>query len=312
MKNIPSILAILSILIVAAPPSIADEQKAVLVTGASTGIGRNLAERLASEGYFVFAGARKDKDLAELDAIDNIRAVRLDVTSQEDIDAAVELVREEGKGLWGLVNNAGVGTGGPLTQAHDSDYDFVFGVNVAGVIKVTRAFAPLILESGGRISTTGSISGTLSSPTTGLYSMSKHAIEAFTDSLAGELEPQGVSVSVVEPGNYKSHIRRTAVARMRSGMDAAGIEPDQETAEFMTRVEESELTFKEPDEVSDAFMHALFSDAPARRYMVVPNEEEAGWTIRKQIEELVQLNEMQAYKYDRDELIAMLDEALSQ
>jgi len=141
----------LAALLVAAPLAAnADQheaQRAVLVTGASTGIGRNITERLAAEGYFVFAGARKDADLAELDAIDNVKAVRLDVTSQEDIDAAVETVRDEGKGLYGLINNAGVAVVGPLSQTPDSNLHFVFDVNVGGVVRVTRAFAPMLIES---------------------------------------------------------------------------------------------------------------------------------------------------------------------
>jgi NADP-dependent 3-hydroxy acid dehydrogenase YdfG len=78
-------------------------QKAVLVTGASTGLGRRIAETLASNGYFVYAGARKEKDLEELGKLDNMQAIRLDVTIQADIDAAVEVIRNEGKGLYGLV-----------------------------------------------------------------------------------------------------------------------------------------------------------------------------------------------------------------
>ncbi len=286
-------------------------QRAVLVTGASTGIGRNITERLASEGYFVFAGARKDKDLADLDAIDNVMAVRLDVTSQEDVDAAVGIVKREGKGLYGLINNAGVAVIGPLSQTPDSDLQFVFGVNIGGVVRVTRAFAPMIIESKGRIMTTGSISGILSSPTLGVYSMSKHAVEAFTDSLAGEMAEYGVSVSVIEPGNYKSKIRRTTVQRTQERMDSAGIEPTEEQRARFANTAERELSLKEPDEVSDAFMHALFSEEPKRRYMVVPNAEEAERTIRKAIEELAQLNEWQAYRFDRDQLVKMLDQALA-
>lgn len=305
----------LAALLVAAPVAAsADEHKAqmaVLVTGASSGIGRNITERLASEGYLVFAGARKDADLAELDAIDNVRAVRLDVTSQEDIDAAVETVKQEGKGLYGLVNNAGVAVVGPLSQTPDSNLHFVFNVNVAGVVRVTRAFAPMIIESKGRIMTTGSISGILSSPTLGVYSMSKHAVEAYTDSLAAEMAEHGVSVSVIEPGNYKSQIRRTTVQRTQKQMESAGVELTEEERARFEGTAEREMSLKEPDEVSDAFMHALFSDEPKRRYMVVPNEQEAELTIRKAIEELVQLNEWQAYSYDRDELVKMLEEALS-
>lgn len=289
----------------------AGDQKAVLITGASSGIGRNMADRLAGEGYFVYAGARKDKDLAELDAIDNIKAVKLDVTSQDDVDAAVALITKEGRGLWGLVNNAGVATSGAVANTEDSDLDFVLNVNVNGVVRVTRAFTPLIVESKGRIVTTGSIAGILSRPGGSAYSMSKHAMEAFVDSLAGEMAPVGVQVSVIEPGSYKSMIRRTTGARIAKNIEAAGGSLTDEMKERMKQSAEREVTLKEPDAVSDAAMHALFSDMPRRRYMVVPDQFEAEITIRKIIEELVQLNGGHEFSYDRDELVKMLDEALA-
>jgi len=291
--------------------SFAGEQKAVLITGASTGIGRNMAERLAREGHFVYAGARKEKDLAELDAIENIKAVRLDVTSQDDVDAAVALITEEGRGLWGLVNNAGVATSGTVAETEDSDLDFVLNVNVNGVVRVTRAFTPLIVSSKGRIVTTGSISGILSRPGGSTYSMSKHAMEAFADSLAGEMAPAGVQVSLIEPGSYKSRIRRTTVARIANNVEAAGGTLTDEMKARMKSAADREVTLKEPDAVSDAAMHALFSDAPRRRYMVVPDQSEAELTIRKAIEELVQLNEGHEFSYDRDQLVEMLDQTLA-
>ena len=306
-------LAAAVILLAFAPQAIAaEEQKAVLITGASTGIGRNMAETLAAEGFFIYAGARKDKDLAELDALENIKAVRLDVTKQDDIDAAVALIRDEGRGLWGLVNNAGVATSGPVADLEDSDFDFVLNVNVNGVVRVTRAFIPLIVESKGRIVTTGSIAGILSSPGSSAYSMSKHAMEAFTDSLAREIEPVGVRVSVIEPGSYKSRIRRTTVARIAKNIEASGSELTDEIKARMQAAAEREVTLKEPDEVSAAALHALSSETPHRRYMVVPNEEEADLTIRKAIEELVQLNTWGPYSYSRDEIVQMLDEALAE
>jgi NAD(P)-dependent dehydrogenase (short-subunit alcohol dehydrogenase family) len=289
----------------------AGEQKAVLITGASTGIGRNMAERLAREGHFVYAGARKERDLEELDAIDNIMAVRLDVTSQDDVDAAVALIAKEGRGLWGLVNNAGVATSGAVADMQDSDLDFVLNVNVNGVVRVTRAFIPLIAESKGRIVTTGSIAGILSRPGGSAYSMSKHAMEAFVDSLAGEMAPVGVQVSLIEPGSYKSRIRRTTGARIAQNIEAAGGTVTEEMKQQMKAAAEQEVTLKEPDAVSDAAMHALFADAPRRRYMVVPDQAQAGITIRKAIEELVQLNEGHEYSYDRDQLVEMLDQALA-
>jgi NAD(P)-dependent dehydrogenase (short-subunit alcohol dehydrogenase family) len=295
----------------AAQPSVAGDQKAVLITGASTGIGRNMAERLAAEGYFVYAGARKDEDLAELDAIENVKAVRLDVTSQADVDAAVALVRKEGRGLWGLVNNAGVATSGTVADTEDADLDFVLNVNVNGVVRVTRGFIPLIVESKGRIVTTGSIAGILSRPGGSAYSMSKHAMEAFVDSLAGEMAPAGVQVSVIEPGSYKSRIRRTTAARIASNIESAGGEITDEMRERMQQSADREVTLDEPDAVSDAAMPALFSATPRRRYMVVPDRGEAELTIRKAIEELVQLNGGHQYSYSREQLVELLDQALA-
>lgn len=286
-------------------------ERYVLVTGTSTGIGRNLTETLAKSGYRVYAGVRKDRDFEALNAIDNVTAVRMDVTKPEEIQAVVDFIREQGTGLHGLVNNAGVGGGGPVAETPVEDQTFVYDVNVEGVYRVTKAFAPLIMESKGRIVTTGSIAGTLSWAGGSAYAGSKHWIEAFTDALAAELGPAGVSVSVVEPGNYQSHIRRSSMLREFERIEAAGGEISDEMRERYRATEERELSYKPPDEVSAAFLHALFDEAPLRRYMVVPTAEEQGWTITAKIEQLVQLNQWGPYRYSRDELVEMLDAALA-
>ena len=106
MKSLQQIvlsMLVLLALIISSHVGAAESQKSVLVTGASTGIGRNLTETLAEAGYHVYAGARKDEDLEALNAIDNVTAVRLDVTKQDQVDAATALIREKGTGLWGLV-----------------------------------------------------------------------------------------------------------------------------------------------------------------------------------------------------------------
>jgi len=303
---------VIAVVLCTAPHAFAaDSQKSILVTGASTGIGRHLAETLAENGYHVYAGARKDKDIAALNAIANVTAVRLDVTRQNQIDAAVEMIKEKGTGLYGLVNNAGVGGGDEVVETPIEDQTFIYAVNVEGVYRTTKAFAPLVIESKGRIVTTGSIAGTISWPGGSAYSGSKHWIEAFTDALAGEMEPHGVSVSVVEPGNYKSNIRRSSVARGLEKTKSAGGEVTEEMKKAYEETAEREVSYKEPDEVSEAFMHALFDDSSLRRYMVVPNEEEQGWTIRTKVSELVQLNQWGPYSYSRDQLVELLDEALS-
>ncbi len=288
----------------------AQKQKAVLITGASTGLGRAMAELLASKGHFVYAGARKDKDIAELSAIENIQGIRLDVTVQSDIDAAVKTITEAGRGLYGLVNNAGVGVIYPLIEVDEEEFNFQMDVNLYGPYRVTKAFAPLIIESKGRITTTGSISGILSGTLFGPYSMSKHAMEAFTDSLAKEMAKFDVKVSIIEPGNYDSKIGENVLKRMQS----RNFNPEdslyrEEFAGMLAYLGDIN-SGADPIEVAQAAEHALFDANPKRRYLVVPNQEEAGWTINKQIEELAQLNQGHKYSYTRDQLVEMLDAAL--
>jgi NAD(P)-dependent dehydrogenase (short-subunit alcohol dehydrogenase family) len=277
------------------PPS---ARKAVLVTGASTGIGRGIVERLAADGHFVYAGARKQSDLDALNKIKNVQAVRLDVTNQQDVDAALATISKAGHGLHGLVNNAGVATMAPVVGANQRELDLVMGVNTFGAYRVTQAFAPLVIAQKGRIVNIGSINGLVAGANVSAYSMSKHAIEAFTDSLAAEMQAHGVRVSVIEPGNYDSEIARNAVARM-----------GQAAAPYAHLADRS--NYKKPDEVAAAAAHALFDANPRPRYLVVPNEQEAQIVIGQQIAKLVQLNESQAYTYDRATLIKMLDKALA-
>jgi NAD(P)-dependent dehydrogenase (short-subunit alcohol dehydrogenase family) len=277
-------------------------KKAVLVTGASTGIGHKIVERLAADGYFVYATARKPEDIKALAAMKNVQALSLDVTQPEDITAAVATISKAGRGLYGLVNNAGIATAGFIADMRFEEYQLVMDVNAAGPVRMIKAFAPLIIEQKGRIVNIGSISGILARPNLPAYSMSKHAIEALTDALAGELDAAGVHVSVVEPGNYNSSIGKNALARM--GADS----PGAHSPGYAVQADRSK--YKEPDEVAAVVEQALFEPDPRRRYMVVPNQDEAELTIRKQIEQLVQLNEGQPYTYDRAALIKMLDEAL--
>jgi NAD(P)-dependent dehydrogenase (short-subunit alcohol dehydrogenase family) len=286
-------------------------QKSLLVTGASTGIGRHLAETLAAAGHHVYAGARKDTDLAALNAIKNITAVRLDVTKQNEIDAVVNLIKQKGTGLYALVNNAGIGGGGPVLETPIEHQTLLYNVNVEGVYRITKAFAPLIIESKGRIATTGSIAGTLSWAGSSAYSGSKHWVEALTDALAAEMETYGVSVSVIEPGNYQSFIRRSSVLSSHARIKEAGGEITPEMQANFDATKARELSYKLPDEVSEAYMHALFNEKPLRRYMVVPSAEEQAMTITTKIQQLIQLNQWGPYTYSNKELVKMITDAMA-
>jgi len=287
-------------------------QKAVLVTGASSGLGRAMTEMMAAKGYFVYAGARKNKDIQELNAIENVQAVRLDVTKQNEIDAAVKTISDAGRGLYGLVNNAGVVVLGPLIETDENDFNFQMNVNVYGPYRITRAFAPLIIESKGRISTIGSIAGTLSSATWGPYSMSKHAMEAFNDALADEMKRFGVKVSLIEPGTYQSRIGASAVKRMKQreqSLDGSEFKADMdENVEWLTT---TLAQSGDPNEVAEMVLQALFDENPKARYLIVPNQEQAEWTINRAIERLVEQNYDHKYSFDREALIEMLDKAMA-
>lgn len=288
----------------------ADSARAVLVTGASSGIGLRITELLARSGFVVYAGARDPDDLARLDAMTNVRAVRLDVTAQPEIAAAAARIRRDGRGLYGLVNNAGVATMQPLIEMPEADMRFQLDANLLGPYRVTKAVADLLIESRGRILNVSSIAGILSGPYSGAYSMSKHGVEAYTDALAAELARFGVTVAAVEPGNYRSQIVASMVARMRAtGYSAEGSRYGSMLDLVRGPLDRSQ--YQEPDAVAQAALHFLTSDTPKRRYMVVPSQSEAALTIGQAMQELVQLNEGHAFTYSRDELVGMLDQALA-
>lgn len=283
---------------------------AVLITGASTGIGRRTAEHLAKNGFFVYAGARKDKDMAELNELENVQAIRLDVTSPEQIAAAVKTVEEAGRGLHGLINNAGVVVMAPLTEVTEEDLDFQMDVNVFGPYRVTKAFSELLIENGGRVSTTGSISGVLTWGLGGPYTMSKHAIEAYTDCLAAELEPLGVRCSVVDPGNFRSRIFDSMVERMKAkGYTGKGSRYEER---FRGILEDGIDRSNEADPlpVAEAFLHAMKSESPKLRYLVTPNENQANRTIQAVLRRAVELNRDQKHELSREQLHQLLDRTL--
>jgi len=310
------ILALSCTLILFSPVSIAqnnadNQTKAILVTGATSGIGLRITEHLSQQGYFVYAGARKDKDMARLNKMKNVQAVRLDVNNHEQITAAVKTIEEAGRGLYGLVNNAGVVVLSPLVEMEEEDFDFQMQVNLYGPYRITKAFAPLIMKSKGRITTISSISGILSGRFFGAYSMSKHAMEAFSDSLAVEMARFDVKVSVVEPGNFESKIGDSFLKRFKEKQRSFKGTPYEEDWNGLLKYFESRQQAADPIAVAHAVEHALFNENPKMRYMVVPNQRENDITLRQQIAELVQLNQQQDYSLKRDALIKILDEELA-
>jgi len=313
----PTRLPLLTLILLAAArvPSIAAQtqpsgQKAVLVTGASSGIGRKITELLASRGYFVYATARKPEDLAALNRIPNVKSIRLDVTIPAEIAAAVDTVRQEGRGLYGLVNNAGGAIVGPLIEHEESEMDWQFDVNVYGPWRLAKAFAPMLIESKGRISNISSVSGILSGPLLGAYSMTKHALEAFTDALGAELARFGVKVTAVEPGNYRSEAGRAALSRLGDVEARAARSRYPEEIRALGRNMAGYDQYAEPIDVAEAVHHALTDPAPKSRYLVTTSPRGMERVAQKSLEELVQLNQAHKFTIPRDSLVILLDAAL--
>jgi NAD(P)-dependent dehydrogenase (short-subunit alcohol dehydrogenase family) len=202
-------------------------QRAIVVTGASSGIGRATALHLNELGFKVFAGVRKEEDGRALieDSSDKLTPILLDVTDDSSITAAVNAVTEATSGeLFGLVNNAGLSLNGPLELVPVPEIRRLMDVNVIGLLAVTQAFLPLLRKSRGRIVNISSGHGLLAIPDKSAYAASKFAVQAISDALRVELRPFGVSVSCVAVGKVDTAVLGKIDADRKAMIDAADAE----------------------------------------------------------------------------------------
>jgi short-subunit dehydrogenase len=192
--------------------------KTVLVTGASSGIGRATALRFAARGADVVLAARREDRLDEVrrDA-EALRvqalAVRCDVTRQDDVEQLMARVRDRFGGLDVLVNNAGVGLYGPIEALEDELLHRAFEVNVHGLVRTTRAALPLLRRrKGAALVNVSSVMGHRALPLLGGYSATKAAVNALTEALRAELAPEGIAVVLISPGLVESEFREHRLA----------------------------------------------------------------------------------------------------
>ncbi|GMV48610.1 SDR family oxidoreductase [Nitrospirales bacterium NOB] len=249
---------------------------AVVITGASTGIGAACALRLDNLGYRVFAGVRNlaDGDSLQRKAGPRLMPIRLDVTDPASLAAAHHTVTAMvgDRGLSGLINNAGIGVAGPIEALPLADWRRQFEVNVFGLVAVTQTFLPLLRQGRGRIINMGSIAGRTSMPFMAPYAASKHALEAITDALRIEVQPWGIHVSLVAPGAIATPIW----AKTRRQVDRwdASWSPELKSLyqEGFTRVKEAATAAGEQaqpaDVVTQAVAHALRARRPKTRYLI--------------------------------------------
>jgi NAD(P)-dependent dehydrogenase (short-subunit alcohol dehydrogenase family) len=253
-----------------------NESGAVVVTGASTGIGRATALFLDEKGYRVFAGVRKQADAKSLaeEASDRLTPITIDVTKDRSINAAKQKVqRAAGKdGLVGLVNNAGIGRGGPIEVMPIDDFRINLEVNVVGQVAVTQAFLPLIRKGSGTVVFIASIGGRIASPFLSPYAASKFAIEAVGEALRRELKPWDIDVAVIEPGSISTEIwnkaSETAEDRVGKMSPSARRLYGKQMARYGEVIEETAKRGIPPSKVAKVIHKAIRSDKPKHRYLV--------------------------------------------
>lgn len=192
----------------------------ILITGASTGIGRASAVDLSSRGYRVFGSVRKEADAASLREATPAGALPIepllfDVTDTDGVRAGAARLEEllQGEGLHALVNNAGVAIAAPLEYIPLEDFQLQMDINMTGVLRCTQAFLPALKRARGRIINISSLAGRLAFPLAGPYHSSKHALEGFSDVLRMELRRHAIDVVVIQPGAIQTEIWDTAAAK---------------------------------------------------------------------------------------------------
>lgn len=241
----------------------------VVVTGASTGIGRATSQLLAGRGFTVVAGVRKDADARAISA-PRIEPVLVDVTDPDGIAAL--RARLEGRPISGLVNNAGVTVNGPIEYLELDELRRQFEVNLFGHVAVTQALLPGLRAAKGRIVNIGSIGGRTALPFIGAYTASKFAMHGLSDSLRLELAPAGIHVALVEPGSIDTEIWRKGIEDGERQVQELTPEQEERYGDRLRKMDKvGRRTAKmaiAPEKAAKVVAHALTARRPRARYLV--------------------------------------------
>ncbi len=239
----------------------------VLITGASSGIGKAVAFRLLAEGWKVFAVARRISrldDLKEKGAV----IVALDLTSEESVVAGVTQIQKEAGTIDVLINNAGYGEYGSIEEVSTEVAKKQFEVNVFGLARITRQVLPQMRENRyGKIVNISSMAGKATAPMGGWYHASKHAVEALSDALRMEVRPFGIDVIVVEPGAVKSEWADIAKKNL---LKTSGLGPYIRYAEAMATLIDKFYAGRKPatpEKIADVIIKAITAKKPRPRYI---------------------------------------------
>lgn len=243
----------------------ARKYKTALVTGASAGMGKDFAFRLLNEGMTVYAAARsvgKMKDLEEAGAI----ILPMDITKEEDVDAAVAAITERTGGVDVLINNAGYGQYGPVEETPIDTARYQFEVNIFGLARITQLLLPAMREKKqGLIINISSVGGKIYTPLGAWYHATKHALEGWSDSMRLELEPMGIHVVVIEPGGIDTEFGDALSANLKGNRTGPYGDFLRRISGAMERMESQGLG-SPPSVITDLVVRAIRADRPKTRY----------------------------------------------
>jgi NAD(P)-dependent dehydrogenase (short-subunit alcohol dehydrogenase family) len=253
----------------------------IVVTGSSTGIGRTTVFALARAGFYVLAGVRKDADAASITeeaskagVAERIEPILLDVTDESHIKSLASRLNQLGEGdeLFGLVNNAGTAYAGPIEALSRDVWEKQFATNFIGPTMVTAALIPSLRKSKGRIVSVGSVAGRASLPFMAPYVSSKFAMEGWTDALRIELAPDGIQVSIVEPGAISTPIWDKGAGHGREVAESLSPALRQRYGPSMEAMEKasarSATGATSPDAVARVITRAMTAKKPRSRYLM--------------------------------------------
>ena len=226
--------------------------KTVVITGTSSGIGKDLATLLIKKGYKVYGLSRKESN------IEGLNEIKCDITSLDDIKNAFNIIKENEETIDVLVNNAGMGIAGSIKESSYEDINLIFNTNMLGTIKMVKEFIPLI-NDGGRIINLGSVAGDLTIPYQAFYTMTKSAIDKFSEALNIELKDKKIKATTILPGDTK-----TGFTANRKKTNS-----DNKTAnESIKKMEKDEQNGASPSKVSNVIYKVIKSKNPPVRKTV--------------------------------------------
>lgn len=243
-------------------------KKVILITGASSGIGKATAQRLLAEGHIVYAAARRVEQMQDLKEVGAI-TVRMDISDEEDILSCINKILKEQRKIDVLFNNAGYALYGSVEEISLNDARYQFEVNMFGLAKVTQLVLPQMRkQGGGTIINTSSVAGKIHAPLGAWYHASKHALEGWSDCLRLEVKPFGINVVVIEPGTIETEFAQVSGAPM---LKTSGDGPYRGMAKAVAKLHAKSNkpgAASSPSVIANTVAKVIHANQPKTRYAV--------------------------------------------